>query len=44
MLESLTNLDQLRSTRFAIIILPLMVEGLDACPVRVVALEEVEAR
>jgi len=39
MVESLTNLDKLRSARFQIIILPLMVEGLDACPVRVVALE-----
>ena len=44
MVESLTNLDRLRSARFEIIILPLMVEGLDACPVRVVALEEVEAQ
>lgn len=44
MVESLTNLDQLRSARFEIIILPLMVQGLDACPVRVVALEEVEAQ
>jgi arylformamidase len=43
MVESLTNLDRLRSTRFEIIILPLMVEGLDACPVRVVALEKKEA-
>ena len=37
--ESLTNLDQLRSTRFQIIMLPLMVEGMDACPVRAVAWE-----
>ena len=44
MVESLTNLDQLRSARFELIMLPLMVEGLDACPVRVVALEEVEAQ
>ena len=44
MVESLTNLDKLRFTRFQIIILPLMVEGLDACPVRVVALEEEDAR
>ena len=42
MVESLTNLDKLRSTRFKIIMLPLMVEGLDACPVRAVALEEEE--
>ena len=39
MVESLTNLDKLRSTRFQVIMLPLMVEGLDACPVRAVALE-----
>jgi len=43
MVESLTNLDKLRSTHFQIIKLPLMVEGLDACPVRVVALQEEEA-
>lgn len=42
MIESLTNLDQLRSTRFDLIVLPLKIEGLDACPVRVVALEEPE--
>jgi len=42
MVESLTNLDKLRSTRFQVIMLPLMVEGLDACPVRAVALEEEE--
>lgn len=42
MVESLTNLDKLRSTRFEVIMLPLMVEGLDACPVRAVALEEEE--
>ena len=39
MVESLTNLDKLRSTRFQVIMLPLMVEGLDACPVRAVAWE-----
>jgi len=39
MVESLTNLDQLRSSRFEIIILPLPVEGMDSCPVRVLALE-----
>jgi arylformamidase len=39
MVESLTNLDQLRSTRFEIVILPLPVEGMDSCPVRVIALE-----
>lgn len=38
--ESLTNLDKLRSTRFQVIMLPLMIEGMDACPVRVVAMED----
>ena len=40
MIESLTNLDQLRCSRFEIVMLPLMVEGMDSCPVRVVALED----
>ena len=40
MVESLTNLDKLRSTRFQVIMLPLMVEGMDSCPIRAVALEE----
>ena len=40
MVESLTNLDQLRTSRFEIIILPLPVEGLDSCPVRVIAIEQ----
>ncbi len=40
MVESLTRLESLRSKRFTVFILPLMIEGLDACPVRVVALEE----
>jgi arylformamidase len=40
MIESLTNLDQLHSTRFELIVLPLMVEGMDSCPVRVIALED----
>lgn len=44
MIESLTNLDQLRSTRFELLMLPLKVEGMDACPVRVVALEAEEGR
>ncbi|MBI23440.1 MAG: hypothetical protein CMN05_07585 [Roseibacillus sp.] len=39
MVESLTNLDQLKSTRFEILILPLPVEGMDSCPVRALALE-----
>ncbi len=44
MVESLTNLDKLLAKRFEIIILPLMVEGMDACPVRVVALEKEELK
>lgn len=40
MVESLTNLDQLKSTRFEILILPLPVEGMDSCPVRALALED----
>jgi arylformamidase len=40
MVESLTRLETLTSSRFTVFILPLMVEGLDACPVRVVALED----
>ena len=44
MIESLSNLDQLRSTWFEIIMLPLMVESMDACPVRVVALKDKDAK
>jgi arylformamidase len=40
MVESLTGLDQLTKDRFTVFILPLMVEGLDSCPVRVVAFED----
>lgn len=40
MVESLTNLDRLRAKRFRVIMLPLMIEGLDSCPVRVVAWED----
>lgn len=39
MVESLTNLDTLESTRFTIIMLPLPVEGMDACPIRAIAVE-----
>jgi arylformamidase len=39
MIESMTNLDKLSGNRFTIIILPLMIEGLDSCPVRIVAFE-----
>jgi arylformamidase len=44
MVESLTNLDKLRSTRFQVIMLPLMVEGIDSCPIRAIAVQEEEAR
>ena len=40
MVESLTNLDQIKSSRFEIIILPLPIEGMDSCPVRALAIEE----
>ena len=40
MVESLTNLDKLRSNRSFIMMLPLMVEGLDACPVRAIGIED----
>jgi len=40
MVESLNRLETLASSRFTVFILPLMVEGLDACPVRVVAMED----
>ena len=40
MIESMTNLDKLSRNRFTIFILPLMIEGLDSCPVRIVALED----
>ena len=39
MVESLTNLDKLGCGRFQVIMLPLMVEGMDSCPVRVIALK-----
>jgi len=40
MIESMTNLDKLSGNRFTIFVLPLMIEGLDSCPVRIVALED----
>ena len=43
MVESLTNLDKLRTTRFQVIMLPLMVEGMDSCPIRAIAVQEEEA-
>lgn len=38
--ESATNLDKLSGPRFWVAILPLAVEGLDSCPVRIVAFED----
>jgi arylformamidase len=40
MVESLRGLEQLTKPRFMVFILPLMIEGLDACPVRVVAMQD----
>lgn len=40
MVESLTHLGALSRPRFTVFILPLRVEGLDSCPVRVVAFED----
>ena len=39
MVESLTNLDKLGCARFQVVMLPLMVEGMDSCPVRAIAIE-----
>jgi len=38
--ESATNLDKLSGPRFWVAILPLAIEGLDSCPVRIVAFED----
>jgi arylformamidase len=38
-IESMTNLDKLTSGRFTIFILPLRVQGMDSCPVRIIACE-----
>jgi len=40
MIESMTNLGQLKKERFLIFILPLPIVGLDASPVRIIAIEE----
>lgn len=42
-LECLCNLDQIRSRRFFLLALPIPVIGLDACPVRALAIEEENA-
>jgi len=39
-LECLRNLDQIRNDHFYLFALPLPVRGLDACPVRAIAVEE----
>jgi len=40
MVESFKNLDKIKSERFTLIMLPLMVEGMDACPIRAIACQE----
>lgn len=37
--ENLVNLDQIGKERVLVLVLPLKIEGMDACPVRVVAIE-----
>ena len=39
-IEFAANLDRLRRERFTLVVLPLCVEGLDSCPVRLIAIEE----
>ncbi len=39
-IEFAANLDQLRKSRFTLLALALRVEGLDSCPVRLIAIEE----
>ncbi len=40
MIESLCNLDKIKNNRATVFILPLPIEGIEACPVRIVAIEE----
>jgi arylformamidase len=40
MVESLKDLDKIKSERFKMIMLPLMVEGMDSCPIRAIACQE----
>jgi len=40
LIENLTNLDQIKKDRVLLIVLPLKIEGMDASPLRVVAIEE----
>jgi arylformamidase len=42
LIEDLNNLEQLRQERVFLIVLPLKIEGLDASPVRVIAIEGIE--
>jgi kynurenine formamidase len=39
-IESAANLNQLRKRRFTLFVLALSVVGLDACPVRLIAVED----
>jgi arylformamidase len=39
-IEFAANLDALRDERFTLVVLPLRMVGLDACPVRLIAIEE----
>ncbi|HET6487106.1 MAG TPA: cyclase family protein [Spirochaetia bacterium] len=39
-IEAAANLDELRTRRFTLLVLALSAEGLDSCPVRLVALED----
>ncbi len=41
-LECLRNLGAIRNQRFYLVALPLAVQGLDACPVRAIAIEDEE--
>ncbi len=38
-IESMTNLDQLTRRRFTVFVLPLRVQGMDSCPVRIIGCE-----
>ena len=40
MVESLKDLGKIKSKRFKMLMLPLMVEGMDSCPIRAIACEE----
>ncbi len=39
-IEFAANLDKLTAERFTLVILPLRVQGLDSCPVRLIAIED----